>query len=171
MARGHCLNQCWNVFNSNRGNKLQWNLKRNKYIFIQENAFENVVCEMAGILFRPQCLNVESGYSKIKICPSTECHKVSADLVRHFENCDLTSKSSTATLCSSLQWSHMIAMASQNTCKLTVCSAACTKKIIKALYHRLHVAGEFHPERYSMWKAYPWHDQKNSQQWEGRSSF
>ena len=25
---------------------------RNKYIFIQENAFENVVCEMAAILSR-----------------------------------------------------------------------------------------------------------------------
>ena len=25
------------------GNKIQWNLSRNLYIFIQENAFENVV--------------------------------------------------------------------------------------------------------------------------------
>ena len=24
--------------------EFQWNLKRNSYIFIQENAFENVVC-------------------------------------------------------------------------------------------------------------------------------
>ena len=31
----------------------QWNLKRNSYIFIQENALENVVCEMAAILSRP----------------------------------------------------------------------------------------------------------------------
>ena len=31
----------------------------NRYsnIFIQENAFENVVCEMASILSRPQCVN------------------------------------------------------------------------------------------------------------------
>ena len=27
----------------------------NSYIFIQENAFENVVCEMLAILFQPQC--------------------------------------------------------------------------------------------------------------------
>ena len=33
---------------SNLRNKLQWNLKRNSYIFIQENAFENVICEMAA---------------------------------------------------------------------------------------------------------------------------
>ena len=26
------------------GNKLQWNIEQNQYIFIQENEFENVVC-------------------------------------------------------------------------------------------------------------------------------
>ena len=30
---------------------------RNSCIFIQENSFENVVCEMASILYRPQCVN------------------------------------------------------------------------------------------------------------------
>ena len=55
----HYLNQCWNIVNSNLRNKLQWNLNRNSYIFIQENAFENVVCEMAafclglGVLMDP----------------------------------------------------------------------------------------------------------------------
>ena len=39
------------------GTKLQWNLKRNWYIFIQENAFENVVCEMAAIFSQPQCVS------------------------------------------------------------------------------------------------------------------
>ena len=38
-------------------NKLQWNCDRNSYIFIQENVFENVVCEMADILSRHQCVN------------------------------------------------------------------------------------------------------------------
>ena len=37
-------------------NKLQWNLKRNSYIFVQEYAFENIVCEMAAILSRPECV-------------------------------------------------------------------------------------------------------------------
>ena len=32
--------------------KFQWKLNRNSNIFIQENAFENVVCEMAAILSR-----------------------------------------------------------------------------------------------------------------------
>ena len=31
--------------------ELQRNLYPNKYIFIQENAFENVVCEMVAIFF------------------------------------------------------------------------------------------------------------------------
>ena len=31
-------------------------LKQNSHIFIQENAFENIVCEMAAILSRPQSI-------------------------------------------------------------------------------------------------------------------
>ena len=38
-------------------NILQWNFNRNSDIFIQENAFESVICEMAAILSRPQCVN------------------------------------------------------------------------------------------------------------------
>ena len=36
------------------GKKLQWNFNRNPNIFIRENAFEIVVCEMVAILSRPQ---------------------------------------------------------------------------------------------------------------------
>ena len=39
------------------GNKFRWNSNRNSYIFIQENAFENIVCKIAVILSRPQCVN------------------------------------------------------------------------------------------------------------------
>ena len=39
-------------------NKLRWNLYRNSYIFIKENAFENIVNKTAVILSRPQCGNV-----------------------------------------------------------------------------------------------------------------
>ena len=35
----------------------QWNLNRNWYILSQENAFEIVVCEIAAILSRPQCVS------------------------------------------------------------------------------------------------------------------
>ena len=37
-------------------NKLQWNFNRNSNILNQENALENVVCEMASILSWPQCV-------------------------------------------------------------------------------------------------------------------
>ena len=36
--------------------KVQWNFNRNSNIFIQENAFERIICEMAAMLSRPQCV-------------------------------------------------------------------------------------------------------------------
>ena len=42
----------WNIVNRTLGNELQWNSNRNKHLFIHENAFETVVCEMVAILFR-----------------------------------------------------------------------------------------------------------------------
>ena len=51
------FDQCWNIVNWTLKNKLQRNLKRNSSVFVQENAFENGVCEMASVLFRPQCVN------------------------------------------------------------------------------------------------------------------
>ena len=43
------LNQCGNIVNWTLRNKLQWNFNQNSNIFIQENAPESVVCEMAAI--------------------------------------------------------------------------------------------------------------------------
>ena len=48
-------------------NKFQWNFNQNFNIFIQENAFESVVCEMAAMLSRPQCVkrgNEQYGVSR-----------------------------------------------------------------------------------------------------------
>ena len=42
-APSHYQNQCWNIVDLNLRNKLQWNVKRNPYIFIHENTFANVV--------------------------------------------------------------------------------------------------------------------------------
>ena len=50
LAPSHYLNQCWGVLN------LTLNIHRNSYIFIQENAYENVVYDMLAILSRPQCV-------------------------------------------------------------------------------------------------------------------
>ena len=53
----HYLNQCWNIVNWTLGNKLQWNINRNLYISIEENAFENGVWKMAATVPRPQWVN------------------------------------------------------------------------------------------------------------------
>ena len=42
------------------GNKLQWNFNQNSNIYVQENAFENVVCKMAPILSLPQHVNKQN---------------------------------------------------------------------------------------------------------------
>ena len=59
----HYLIQCWNIVNWTSGNKFQWNLNQNLYIFIQENAFENVVWNMVFILSRPQCVKPQPFWS------------------------------------------------------------------------------------------------------------
>ena len=38
------------------GTNFSENFNRDSYIFIQENVFESVVCEMATIWSRPQCI-------------------------------------------------------------------------------------------------------------------
>ena len=56
-APSHYLNQCWNIVDWTLANKLQWNLNRNLYSFVQVNAFEIVVRKLAAILSWPQCVN------------------------------------------------------------------------------------------------------------------
>ena len=74
-APSHYLNQCWFNVNCNLANKIQWNLKQNSRIFIQENAFENVVCKIAAILCRSQ-------YVKKLICSN-----VPASIIRGLAIC------------------------------------------------------------------------------------
>ena len=56
-APSRYLNQCWNIVNWTRRNNFQRNFDRKSNIFIQQNAFEDVFCEMAVILSRSQCVN------------------------------------------------------------------------------------------------------------------
>ena len=83
------LNQCWNIVNSKLRNKLQWNKKRNSYIFVQENAFENVVCEMAAILSQPQCVNpAHVSLAVIQMPLMIPCHVISC-LIKGNMSCSL----------------------------------------------------------------------------------
>ena len=52
-APSHYLNQWQNIVNWTLKNKIQWNFNRNSYIFIHENAFEN----MSG-KWQPFCLGL-----------------------------------------------------------------------------------------------------------------
>ena len=49
MVPSHFLNQCWIIVNWTVGNKFPWNFIKNSNIFISQNAFENVNCEMASL--------------------------------------------------------------------------------------------------------------------------
>ena len=55
----HYLNQCWHIVNWTLRNKLQWNSNQNTKLFIHENAFQNVIWEMAAILFRRRWVNAQ----------------------------------------------------------------------------------------------------------------
>ena len=50
----------WIIVNWTPRNKLQWNFNKNSNIFIHKNTYESVVCEMASILSRPQCVNTHT---------------------------------------------------------------------------------------------------------------
>ena len=73
-------------------NKLQWNLNQDSNIFIQQNAFESVVCETAAILSRPQCVKPSKTWPLVLEFPNTygiyqtvRCHSglYSADVTKH----------------------------------------------------------------------------------------
>ena len=66
----HYLNQCLIIVKWTLRNKLPWNLNQNSTILIQENTFENVVCEMAAIFFRGRWVKMSfGGISYITIGP------------------------------------------------------------------------------------------------------
>ena len=52
----HYLNQCSIIVNWILANIFQWKFNQNTAIFIEDYARENVVCEMASTLSRPQCV-------------------------------------------------------------------------------------------------------------------
>ena len=57
FSASHYLNQWWNIVNWTLRNKFQWNFNQNLNIFVQEYAFEDIVCKMVDILSRPQWVN------------------------------------------------------------------------------------------------------------------
>ena len=68
-APSHYLNQCWNIVNWTIRHKIQWNFNQNESIFIQENAFEKIVCEIAAILSQRQCVGLLWFYADLLSYP------------------------------------------------------------------------------------------------------
>ena len=56
-APSHYLNQYWLIVNWTPRNKFQWYFNRHSIIFIEENAFENVVCYFPAKLSRGRWVN------------------------------------------------------------------------------------------------------------------
>ena len=73
-APSHYQNQCWNIVNKTLRNNIQWNFNRKSNIFIEENTFENVVCEMLFFSSRPQCVK---GDRMLTCAINRICHVIS----------------------------------------------------------------------------------------------
>ena len=83
-APSHYLNQYGNIAYWTLRNKFQWNFNWNSNIFIEENTFENVACEMLSISSRPQCVYIpglEKVYLKHSISSAVKA-PVLAPIVR-----------------------------------------------------------------------------------------
>ena len=82
VVPSHYLSQWWIIINCTLRNKFQWNFDQNTMIFIQENAFENILYKMAAILSRPQCVN--------QTIPIMATHLSWAKWLKHLtENCNV----------------------------------------------------------------------------------
>ena len=56
LVPSHCLKQCTYYQSIHQEPTLE-KLNENTKIFMQENSFENVVCKLSAIFFRPQCVD------------------------------------------------------------------------------------------------------------------
>ena len=83
-APSHYLKQCWIIVNWTLRNKLQWNFNRNSNILIQGNALEHVVCEMAYILSRPQCVNSTKAGKCVHVMTSSSPRSLTVFTWFHF---------------------------------------------------------------------------------------
>ena len=52
-------NACWFIVNWTTRNKNQRSLNENATIFIEDNVFENIVCNIVAILYRPECVDYD----------------------------------------------------------------------------------------------------------------
>ena len=50
--------ECWVIANWTLRNKLQWNFNQDTKLFINENAYENIICKMPSLPLVSQVLDI-----------------------------------------------------------------------------------------------------------------
>ena len=78
------MNQYWRFVNWTSRNKIQWNFNRHLCIFIQENAFENVVRKTATILSRPHGVSNAAQCSSTAMCQANLRSSISTNVSMHY---------------------------------------------------------------------------------------
>ena len=100
-APSHYLKQCWDIVNRTLRKKLQWNFKRNTYIFFQGNPFENVARK-----WRLFCLSLNTlthcPHMATNIMPKMGLHK-SWNLICEAPGYNFTMNSQTTVLCNEIE--------------------------------------------------------------------
>ena len=132
------LEYCW--FDLWEQIKLQWIPNWNLHIFIQENAFENVVWEMLAILFWPHCVKVIT--HKRDYMP---CHHGQA------MGCLLWGFSIKLTM---LLWQHIAFISENSGCKDALCF--CRLWIIPSRGHPYLVPMAIHVQNMVVYIQTPW---------------
>ena len=64
------------IANETLGNKWQWWLNQNTNIFYQEKSFENAVCKLSTILYRPIHVELNSQRNASFACTDRQVHKL-----------------------------------------------------------------------------------------------
>ena len=82
-------NAGWIIVNWTLANIFQWKFNQNTAIFIEENAHENIVCEMAFTLSRPQGVKVVLYITSLKIPTSGRTFYITGDRILREEMCNV----------------------------------------------------------------------------------
>ena len=101
-ATSHYLYQCWSIVNCS--NQIKWKFNRNKIIFVQENALENIFWKMSAIYSRSQC--VKNIFNLLLCCAAIVYWKSNFTLhiCTHFSFFIYFSQRWYTFLCTRLEW-------------------------------------------------------------------
>ena len=88
-APSHYLNQCWNIGDRNLRSKLQWNLKRNPYLFFQNNSFQTSSAKwLPFCLGLDELIHVRQVVWQLRLCQSSGVKSSCSNHCNSFVNID-----------------------------------------------------------------------------------